>query len=210
MPHILLIDAKWDEVTKYLHSFREHLLTPHLRTHVVAALDEYKADQPNVDQHIKSNSVDYVSAAGHGLYDRFMGYSDSVIWKTGTNLSHFTGKIVHLLSCRTGAKLGPEIVAGGARAFWGYSENFRFLRSDPAPTPRHRDPVAALFIEMDCLIDYGILNSLTAAEIYEQVTEYVDRESASLDPFSSERAVLRHNYNHLVCPVTYGGQNETL
>lgn len=210
MPHILLIDAKWDEVTEYLHSFRKHLLTPYLGTHVVAVLDEKKADQPGVDQHIKSNSVDYVSAAGHGLYDTFLGYSDAVLWKTGMDLSHLTGKIVHLLSCRTAAKLGPEIVSGGARAFWGYSENFRFWRTDPAPTPRHRDPLAALFINMDCLIDACILNSLTAGQIYERVTEYVDRESARLDPFSSERAVLRHNYNHLVCPVTYGGQNETL
>lgn len=206
MPQILLIDAQWDLVTKYFHAFREHILRRDLQKHTVRRFQAQDAVQPGVDWHIQSNRVHYISASGHGEDEIFKGFRDTPLWLTRRSFRHFNGAMVHLLSCRTGAKLGIEMVAKGAKAFWGYSADFRFLRSNKIPLKGlHTDATAELAIRMDCLIDLGILNGLSAADVYRQVSHYVDYESARLGPFSVERAVLQHNYTHLVCPVLFYG-----
>ena len=211
MPQILLIDAQWDQVTEYFHAFREHLLRRDLQNHTVQRFQAQNAVQPSVDWYIQSKRIHYISASGNGEYDTFKGFRDRLLWQTGMSFRHFNGAIVHLLSCRTGARLGREMVATGVRAFWGYSANFRFLRSNKVhPGSLHKDSEAELAIRMDCLIDHGILNGWRADDVYRHVSAYVDNESALLGPYSVQRAVLRHNYNHLVCPVIYGDQNARL
>lgn len=207
MPHILLVDANWDDVTKYLYSFRKHLLSKYLTQPGFSFrwLKDKEAVRVTVDGYLASNQVHYVSGAGHGLDDLFKGYSDLTIWEIGMKFPNLRNTIVHLLSCKTGASLGRELVAQGAIAFWGYNEDFRFLRKKPSPADLHTDSSAEWGLTMDCLIDIGILQGLAADDVYEQVWNYVEQETAGLGPFEMKRVIMHHNRRHLVCPATYWG-----
>lgn len=208
MPDIVLIDANWDVVTQYLYAFRRQLITPYLKrfNSSVHWLVGDQVVQPKVDDFISAHNVAFLSGAGHGEFERFRGYENCLIWETGINVPHLPGAIVHLLSCEAGARLGREIVANGAAAYWGYTESFRFIKKSPSPADLETDTSAAWFLEMDCLIDVGILRGLKADEIYKSVSDYVSRANSSFGPFDLKRATLDHNYRHLVCPATYWGE----
>lgn len=208
MPDIVLIDANSDVVTQYLYAFRKQLITPHLEkfNSSVHWLVGEQVVQPDVDHLIGSLNVAFLSGAGHGEFECFKGYKDCLIWQTGQNVPRLPGAIVHLLSCNAGTKLGREIVANGAAAYWGYTESFRFFKKLPSPSDLETDTSAAWFLEMDCLIDVGILRGLKADEIYKSVSDYVSNANSSFGPFDLKRATLDHNFRHLVCPATYWGE----
>jgi hypothetical protein len=210
MPDIVLVDANWDVVTRYLYAFRKHLITPYLEKFNSSThwLTGDAVVQPGVDEFLSSVDVKFLSGAGHGSFDRFKGYKNGVIWETVVNVPYLPGAIVHLLSCEAGARLGREIVARGAAAYWGYTESFRFFKKEPSPADLETDTSAAWFLTMDCLIDIGILSGQTADEIYRTVSEYVIEQSSQLGAFNLKRATLDHNFRHLVCPATYWGERE--
>jgi hypothetical protein len=162
-----------------------------------------------VDQHLNAKQFAYITGAGHGLYDTFKGHNDGIIWDTSMDLSPLRGTIVHLFSCRTAKKLGPQILQQGARAFWGYREDFKIIHIGAARSDMLQDSSAELFIAMDCLIDTGILAGLTAVNVLANVKNYVMLHSGG--PHNSlHRATLRRNFSLLVSPPAYGDQNATL
>lgn len=77
---------------------------------------------------------------GHGSYDRFTVEcrADYIDRMTGERLGDFKDKVIHLLSCETGQRLGPNLVEHGAKAFVGYDDVFYYgvveeTQPDPAP-----------------------------------------------------------------------------
>ena len=209
-PDILLIDAAWDTTTQYLHAFRRHLLRADLNKYIVNEVVGPNAVQPNVDQLLQTQGgIRFISGAGHGLYHAFMGYQDSILWESEQDLGHLKGKIVHLLSCQTGATLGKSMARQGVRAFWGYTEKFVFLRKSMPPADMFTDTSAKPAIEMDVLIDIGILRRASAATIYQNVQDHVDAVTVGLAPSSMLRAVIRGNFRHLVCPHPLWGDRYT-
>jgi len=90
-------------------------------------------------------------------------------------------------------------IAQGASAFWGYAENFLFLRKAIPPAELTTDQTAQDTLRMDCPIDEQILNGRAAATVYEIVTRYVAELCKELRSY--RRTVLLSNYRHLVCPV---------
>lgn len=213
MAQVLFLDAKWDLVTDYLFSFRVHYITQYgnLSKHAYHQLKGDEVVQPKVDNFLHGKSIVYISGSGHGVYDAFKGYQDTIIWHEATPLPRLKGVIVHLLSCQAARQLGKAMVDAGARAFWGYQENFRFLRKKSPPADRYTDTSAKPAIFMDCLIDIGILRGKTPSQIYQDVIDHVNKETSNLGPFDFNRAVLNHNLRHLVCPaVHWGDRNATL
>ncbi len=204
-PEILLIDAEWDTTTRYLHAFRRHFLRADLNKYTVRELVGPNAVQPKVDQLLKAHRVGFISGAGHGLYHAFLGYLDSTIWEAEQDLSHLNGIIVHLLSCQTGATLGKSMARQGAKAFWGYTQKFAFHRKSAPPADLFTDTSAKAAIEMDLLIDMGILRRASAATIYQNVQDYVDQLTSGLPPYSLMRAAIHDNFRHLVCPLPLWG-----
>lgn len=207
MPHVLFLDAKWDLVTNYLCSFRAHfVITPqNLSRHTAVHATGPDVVQPLVDGYLGHTKVDYISGAGHGEYDRFKGFHDFVVWDTANTLPRLNGVIVHLFSCQTARELGRSMLEAGARAFWGYQENFRFRRKKSPPSDLYTDPTAALAIMMDCLIDIGMLQGKPPDHIYQNVSTYVTQTTSNLGPFDFNRAILNHNFRHLVCPAVHWG-----
>ncbi|GAI11564.1 unnamed protein product, partial [marine sediment metagenome] len=82
---------------------------------------------------------------GHGNYDRFTiecrtTYIDS---STYERIDDFKDKIVHLLSCETGIRLGHSLVDHGATAFVGYDDVFYYgVVEETQPDPEPHSPPA--------------------------------------------------------------------
>lgn len=206
MPHVLFLDANWDVVTEYLFSFRSHFISNHITgRHTVHELKAADVVQPTVDRYLRGKNIAYISGAGHGVYEAFKGYKDAIIWAEGITLPPLNGVIVHLLSCQAARQLGQAMIAAGVQAFWGYQENFRFVRKKFPPADRYTDTSAKWAIYMDCLIDIGILQGKPPDEIYNDVHQHVIQETSNLGPYDFKRAILNHNFRHLVCPSVYWG-----
>jgi len=212
MPHVLFLDANWDVVTEYLLSFRSHFIASHITPrYVIHELSGPAVVQPNVDQYLHRENIVFISGAGHGDYDSFKGFQDAIIWAEGIKLPRLDGVIVHLLSCRAARQLGKAMISAGARAFWGYQENFRFIRKKSPPADPYTDTSARWAIYMDCLIDIGILQGKRPDQIYADIRNHIIQETSNLGPFDLKRAILNHNYRHLVCPsVHWGDRNSRL
>ena len=87
--------------------------------------------------------VVYITGIGHGTYDTFTGdYYDPIFSVGNYSPEEVQGKIVHLISCETAGKLGPDFVNHGCRAFFGYDENFSFQMD-----------IADVFFQCDSEID---------------------------------------------------------
>jgi hypothetical protein len=208
MPDVLAIDPAWDLVTQYGDAFRKKFVFSNFKktwaNHNLFVLSGRSAAQPAVDNLLAANNVAYISAMGHGLYDSFTGHNNLPIWSAAQPLHpKLAGTIVHLLSCQTGGVLGRAMVQHGARAFWGYTVNFTFFHSNPPPAQLDQDTTPEPFLKMDCIIDRGILGSITADKIYNSVTQYWAQVYSQLPSY--QRAVFLDNYVHLVCPATTWG-----
>lgn len=208
MANVLFLDANWDVITQYCFVFRRALVIGPLdkdASHTVRQVTGPQMLQPEVDVIVREHDFQYISGAGHGHYSKFLGYGNKEIWNAGNDLTHLSGKIIHLLSCNTGASLGRSMVTQGCRAFWGYTETFVFLHQeeDDAPQNLEDDESAGDALRMDCLIDQEILNGSSASVVYKSVQDYVRSICPNLPTY--RRYAVISNYRHLVCPMTIWG-----
>jgi len=210
--NILFLDANWEVITRYCFAFRMAFVIAPLdneASHVVRHITGPQMVQPEVDVIVREHKFDYISGSGHGHYSIFRGYNDKEIWSAASDLSHLSDKIIHLLSCNTGASLGRSMVAQGCRAFWGYTETFLFLHKDNFSGNLEDDEIAADALRMDCLIDSEILSGNPAAVVYKSVEDYVRSVLPKLPSY--RRSAVISNYRHLVCPMTvWGDQAATI
>ena len=213
MAMVLRIDADSDLTTNYLQAFRQRYIFEKFDhdwpKHKLLSFIGVDATEANIEDCLNTHPINYISGAGHGYYDTFTVYERQPLWIAKQNLSFLQGKIVHLLSCQTAAMLGKEMVKHGVAAFWGYTINFTFWITRPAPEDLSQDWLAEVPLRMDCIIDRGILAGLGAILIYQSVEKYVTKVLPQLG--QRQRAVLLDNYLHLACPmVTWGDRVATI
>ena len=212
MANILRIDASWDTATLCGSFFRNKFIFDNFQerwpTHKITEFIGESAQQPNLDNHLGGVDVHYITGMGHGLYNTFAGYQNKVIWPLKTNGNYnidlLWGRVVHLVSCRSGALLGQWMVKQGVLAFWGYATDFEIRRGEEyTGTDEYNDPTAEIFMRMDIIIDIGILSGKTAHQIYTEIEEYV----LLVIPQIKEhlRRPLLNNFYHIVCPLTNWG-----
>jgi hypothetical protein len=217
MGTVMRIDHNGDLTNSYVQAFRDKHIFGNFATqytgHVLREKIDADAIEALVSAELKQYPVDYVTAAGHGRYEVFLGVDHKAIWSTrvvwdvnsaSVNLTLLSDKIVHLLACESGAMLGRAIVQEGAKAFWGYNVNFVFVHSTNPPSLME-DELAEVFLNMDIVIDRGILKSIVAMDIYDSIERYI---ATALTNFRNEplyRGYLLSNFVHLACPmVTWG------
>jgi hypothetical protein len=213
MATVLRVDADSDTTTRYLQAFRHRLIFETFSNdwskHILHSFIGDQAIEANVDACLKANKIRFISGAGHGFYDTFTAYQNRPLWSASQDLSFMKGIVVHLLSCQTAAMLGRSMIKYGAAAFWGYTVNFTFFRTDPPPADLSQDNIAEMFLKMDCIIDRGILKGRRAMPIYDSVDKYVAQLVPQLE--RRYRAMLLDNYLHLACPmVTWGDRTSTI
>ncbi len=106
----------------------------------------------------------YIGGIGHGDYDLYTGHAGEPLLLCGAyDPAEVAGRALHLLSCRTAARLGPDTVDQGAACYLGYDENFTFVWDEPSTPLDEMD----LFRSCDSTFDLHMANGYTAQEAYD-------------------------------------------
>jgi len=155
MGAVLRIDHAGDLINAYAQVFREKLIFRNFHhdypQHLVCPAINSDANQANVQAILINNTIGYISGAGHGTHGEFIGENNLPIWDISTSLNLLGGKIVHLLACKSGGLLGPDMTdVGGVTAFWGYTAEFVFNTMD-SPLSLEDDNVAQVFLKWTAL-----------------------------------------------------------
>ena len=101
--------------------------------------------------------VTFTSGIGHGGPTVYTGNSGSYLWEVGSySAAEPNGKVVHLLSCLTAQTLGPDLVANGAEAYFGYHPSFYITWDYPD-----------VFWACDSAIDHGFSFGMMASEVHD-------------------------------------------
>lgn len=203
---ILGIDSNYESVTEAACRYRNEHVYPHMASKgfEVNLLQGKLARRPFFRKAAIDYGVEYITGVGHGYYDEFTGHWHATILKVDEyHPKEVSGKIIHLLSCRTGGELGPDLINNGAKAYFGYSENFKF-------TLKYAD----IFFECDAAIDKGLADGLTAEEVHEKVTALFQERIDDLAEVNGvAAATLLYNLEMLCTPVIdamFGDRNARL
>jgi len=217
VPGVVAIEQSTDELTTYIQAYRNRFVYSHPTfmgsspKHVLVRCFDGNATPSTIYQAVQQAQVRFITGTGHGSYDLFTGQSGVVVWDAlKVSDRHVRGKIMHLLSCQTGAILGLNCVQKGALAFWGYSVDFS------VPILRHSsvedNNVTNAFLRMDAIIDRGILDGREAQDIYDSVVRHFSNVYTQLAAQGSPwTGLFLDNFVHLVCPaLTWGDPKATL
>ncbi|MEP6707200.1 MAG: hypothetical protein ABJC05_06750, partial [Pyrinomonadaceae bacterium] len=174
---VLAIDADSDPVTKAPFDYREENVYPYFeqKGFTVVRRQGAMARRARVAPEARKPEVIYLTGVGHGFPNSYTGNNEEAIFsKSNLSTKESKGKIVHFLSCKTAAGLGPSFVAHGCKAYFGYSDNFTYPPS-----------LAEVFFECDSEIDRGFAEGLTAGEVLKRVLArfqlHIDRLKATGD-----------------------------
>jgi hypothetical protein len=110
---------------------------------------------------------DLIVGTGHGAPDEYSAQHESPIWIAGQyNPKEVEGKVIKLVSCETGAVLGPDLVKNGARCFMGYDDDLIWLADADYYSKPWDDPYACtcLLPIIDCL--QALLDGKPCGEAY--------------------------------------------
>jgi hypothetical protein len=165
---VIAIDSSFEPFTKAAFEYRQKHVYPYLESKGfnVVRFQGPMARRYYAAPAARKPNVDYLTGVGHGTYDTYTGdYYDPIFNVGNYSREEVRGKIVHLLSCQTARALGPDFIAQGCLAFFGYDENFIYHQEE-----------AEVFFECDSEIDLGFADGLTAEKVYQRVTaKYNDR-----------------------------------
>ncbi|GAJ08243.1 unnamed protein product, partial [marine sediment metagenome] len=80
---------------------------------------------------------DIIIGVGHGSEDAITGQNEAQILEVGKyDPREVEGKVIKLISCQTGVKLGPDLIRNGAASFAGYEDDYLWeMDADLASTP---------------------------------------------------------------------------
>jgi hypothetical protein len=158
---------------------------------------------------LSSRDPIFFFGVGHGNPSVFTGQNYNRIFWT-CNCKELSGRVVYLLSCSTGAGLGPDIVNKKARCYIGYKEDFVWVQEklqDPL-----NDKYARGFYEAVLEILYKLADGYTAGQAnaasIDKWNYWIDYWSRSPDPHASEVVMwLKHDRD---AQVLIGDPNATV
>ena len=141
---------------------------------------------------------DIIIGVGHGDKDSFTGQNEAVILEVGKyNPREVKGKMIKLLSCQTGAVLGPDLIENGAKAFLGYVDDYIWVMDSDLAAKPWADELACT-----CLLPVvdglnALLDGKTAGEAFE-----IEREgylkNAEVEEDELIKACLEFNHDNAV------------
>ena len=191
---VLGIDVDFEPVTLAGFTYRQTNVYPYLedKGFTVERRTGSQARRAYVVGAASQPGVRYITGIGHGSYTTFTGDQYDPVFAVGNyNPTESQGKIAHLLSCETARDLGPDFVAHGCRAYFGYDEDFSFQLD-----------TANIFFECDSEIDRAFADGLTAGEVYARTRALFDQRISELRAQGSnyKAATLEFDRDHLRSP----------
>lgn len=188
------IDSSYEAVTEAARKYRDEHVYPYLeqRGLQVKRLQGNLARRMYVEAAVIEPGVEFITGVGHGLQDLYTGQYGDQIFRVGKyDSKEVNPKIVHFLSCQTAAKLGPDFVRNGCRAYFGYDVNFTF----------HMDE-ADVYFECDSEVDRAFADGLTAGDVYKRVRALFEKNIAALHAKGKhyQASTLEMDLDHLRSP----------
>jgi hypothetical protein len=192
--HVLAIDSNFEPVTKAAFDYREANVYPDLEAKGFRLIrcQGLLARRIYVAPEARRADVVYMTGVGHGSYTSYTGDHYDPIFEVGNyHPDEAKGKVVHFLSCQTAAKLGPDFVENGCRAYFGYDENFTFSMD-----------YAGTFFECDSEIDRLFASGKNADQVYQQTIQLYNRRITELYNAGHVHvaATLEYDRDHLRAP----------
>jgi len=131
-----------DLPTSYCHYWHGLVLREARRLGLtVHDLPSESAKRAEFEEVVRAADPLFFLGEGHGVPTKFTGQDLDVLMEACVNDDLMAGRVAYLLSCSTGAELGPSCVEKGCLAFLGYNHLFGFLviaPYDPATDPYAR------------------------------------------------------------------------
>ncbi len=139
-----------------------------------------------------------IMGTGHGSPTTFTGQNAVPLWEVSKyNPAECQGKIIKLLSCLTGQRLGPDLIHNGARAYQGYSEDFVFFADDEYLLHPWDDPLASLYLKPAIEAMVALIQGRTCQEAFDIERAGYDRSIASsADPLITDP--IKFDRDHMV------------
>jgi len=201
----LAVDTISDDLTIACFDARDANVYPHFaeQSVVLTRLTGPAATAAAVIAALTSD-IDLLTLSGHGLADRILGQSGTILEVGLYPAEAVRAKIIHMLACDSGELLGPDLVANGCKAFFGYREQFLF----PVANPRD-------FLDCDGVIDRALAQGLTADEAFQLAIRSFNRTIADLKKAGKtfRASMVQHNRDCLVAPsvdARFGDPTATL
>jgi len=162
MPAILAL-PDFDLPTRSSSGYLLRWVAPRLGpVHLLSVLDRREAFM------FAAPRSDIIIATGHGSPDALTGQNETIIWGVGKyDPREVEGKVIYLLSCQTGLRLGPDLVRNGAAAFMGFTDDYIWVcDADLAPAPWSDEMSATcLMPEMEAI--NALLDGKTVKEAHD-------------------------------------------
>jgi hypothetical protein len=160
---VLFCENTTDSVTKLAAAYRKKYVHPIFkkRGFCVIVLEGINDVPAEFIPRAKSRRVVYISGVGHGNPTTYTGHLGSHLLEACQyDPAVVKQKSIHLLSCKTAQKLGPDTIKKGARSYSGYYQNFTFVFDNPA-TPVNE---LNLFWKADSTYDIAMALGRTAKQ----------------------------------------------
>lgn len=198
---VIFCENTTDSVTQYAADYRIKHVHPvfkkrGFRTIVLKGVDDVRV---NFAPKAKSKRVEYISGIGHGSPTTYTGHlGDPILSECSYDPQEVQKKSIHLLSCQTAKKLGPDVIRKGADAYAGYFENFTFVYDQPS-TPINE---LELFWICDSTFDIYMANGKTAEEAHKATINAYNVAIAQV-PNTAAAIWLTHDRNYFRSPVIH-------
>jgi hypothetical protein len=117
------------ETATYLGSLALAHSVDYMRAHGLTVDDLAGADavRSKVLDSLSRNDPAFFTGVGHGNTTTFTGQNFNGIWWS-CDCKELRDRVVYLLSCYTGAGLGPDMVSKGVRCYIGYKVTFTWIQ----------------------------------------------------------------------------------
>ncbi|MGD8373538.1 MAG: hypothetical protein PVI21_01625 [Candidatus Woesebacteria bacterium] len=157
----------------------------------ITVISSNDANMANLAQEIDSKDPHLVFLNGHGSPDALCGQNNEILISTShTDLDRYKDKIVHALACEAALKLGPKLIALGAKTFIGYVEPFGFCISKDARGNYIDNGLSSLFIDPANKVVTSLMEGKTARDSYNESQRHCAQSMkdvySSTDPVISQ------------------------
>lgn len=162
---MLITRPNHDVTTNYLYCWSQKIIAQAAKSkQPIIDLKGKRANKKEFTEIIKKTKPAFIVINGHGDESSVAGHNNEVLVEVGVNEAVLSHAIVYARSCSCAKRLGPAVVAKGAKAFIGYSEDFVFFCEDSAITKPLNDKTAALFLESSNCVAIALLKGHSAGE----------------------------------------------